>query len=70
MIGCQDGIQSAIKKYVDEKSYLKFNGRDFIEVVTSYKEKVNPTNYYGVAESVAKRLNKDINKDFNILFFC
>jgi hypothetical protein len=63
MIGCQDGIQSAIKKYVDEKSYLKFNGRDFIEVVTSYKEKVNPTNYYGVAESVAKRLNKDINKD-------
>jgi hypothetical protein len=63
MIGCQDGIRNAIKKYVDEKSYLRFNGRDFIEVLTSYKAKVNPSNYYRVAESVAKKLNKDINTD-------
>ena len=63
MIGCQDGIRNAIKKYVDEKSYLRFNGRDFIEVLTSHKAKVNPSNYYRVAESVAKKLNKDINAD-------
>jgi hypothetical protein len=61
MIGCQDGIRNAIKKYVDEKSYLRFNGRDFIEVLTSYKAKVNRSNYYRVAESVANKLNKDIN---------
>jgi len=63
MIGCQDGIQNAIRKYVEDKSYLRFDGKDFIEVLTSYKARVNPSNYYRVAESVAKKLNKDINTD-------
>jgi hypothetical protein len=42
---------------------LNFDSKDFIEVRTSPKEKVNPENYYGVARSVADTLNKAINSE-------
>jgi hypothetical protein len=65
-MSCQTGIKTAVENYVTGKPYLKFNGKNFIEVLTSPKEKVNPTNYYGVAESVANTLNKAINSDLNL----
>jgi hypothetical protein len=60
---CQVGIKSTVEKYVSGKSYLGFNGKDFIQIFTSVKEKVNPSNFYGVATSVANSLNKAINSD-------
>ena len=60
---CQVGIKSTVEKYVSGKSYLGFNGKNFIQIFTSVKEKVNPSNFYGVATSVANTLNKAINSD-------
>lgn len=65
-MSCQTGIKTAVENYVTGKPYLKFNGKNFIEVLTSPKEKVNPTNYYRVAEGVANTLNKAINSDLNL----
>ena len=62
-MSCQTGIRSAVETYVQNKPYLNFDGKDFIEVRTSPKEKVNPNNFYGVARSVADTLNKAINSD-------
>ncbi len=62
-MSCQTGIKTAVEKYVQNKPYLRFDGKDFIEVMTSPKEKVNPNNYYGVSRSVADTLNKAINSD-------
>ena len=62
-MSCQTGIKTAVEKYVQNKPYLNFDGKDFIEVRTSPKEKVNPENYYGVARSVADTLNKAINSE-------
>jgi hypothetical protein len=62
-MSCQTGIKTAVETYVQNKPYLNFDGKDFIEVRTSPKEKVNPNNFYGVARSVADTLNKAINSD-------
>jgi hypothetical protein len=62
-MSCQTGIKTAVEKYVQNKPYLNFDGKDFIEVRTSPKEKVNPENYYGVSRSVADTLNKAINSE-------
>jgi len=63
---CQIGIKTAVEKHVKDKSYLKFNEKDFIQILTSAKEKVNPSNFYGVATSVSNTLNKAINSDLNL----
>jgi len=65
-MSCQTGIKTAVENYVKDKPYLQFNGKDFIKVVNSPKDKVNPTNYYGVSKGVADTLNKAINSDLNI----
>jgi len=62
-MSCQTGIKTAVEKYVQNKPYLNFDGKDFIEVRTSPREKVNPENYYGVSRSVADTLNKAINSE-------
>jgi hypothetical protein len=62
-MSCQTGIKTAVEKYVQGKPYLRFDGKDFIEVTTSPKEKVNPNNFYGVSRSVADTLNNAINSE-------
>jgi hypothetical protein len=62
-MSCQTGIKTAVEKYVQNKPYLRFDGKDFIEVRTSPKEKVNSNNFYGVSRSVADTLNKAINSE-------
>lgn len=66
MSACQLGIKQTVEKYTENKSYLKFNGTNFIEVVTSFTKKVTPDNFFGVAKSVAKTLNRKINSDINV----
>ncbi len=34
-MSCQTGIKTAVEKYVQNKPYLNFDGKDFIEVSTS-----------------------------------
>jgi hypothetical protein len=36
-MSCQTGIKTAVEKYVQNKPYLRFDGKDFIEVRTSPK---------------------------------
>ncbi len=62
-IGCTIGIKNAVEKYIGDKPWFKFNKSDFIQILSSPKERINPENYYGIALSTAKELNKAINSD-------
>ena len=66
MTTCNLGIKHTVEKYTEKKGYLRFDGNNFIQILTSFTKKVFPENYFSVAESVSKILNKRINSDINI----
>ena len=59
--GCQDGIKDIVEKITTDKPWFQFNKTDFIEIKTSPKNGINPSNYWGTANSLANRLNIGIN---------
>ena len=63
---CQIGIKSVVDGYTKDKDYLKFDGSNFIQILTSFTKRVSPSNYFSVAESLANMLNKKINSDIKI----
>jgi hypothetical protein len=65
-MSCQIGIREAVTKFVSNKPYLKFNGKDFIEIVTSPKGKVNENNFFAIATKIANQLNEAINTDIKL----
>jgi len=66
MSACNLGIKHTVEDFTKDKSYLKFDGSNFIQILTSFSKKVFPGNYFSVAETIAETLNKSINSDINI----
>lgn len=66
MSACNLGIKHTVEDFTKGKSYLKFDGSNFIQILTSFSKKVFPGNYFSVSETIAKSLNKSINSDINI----
>ena len=63
---CSTGIKDLVKKTVENKPWFKFNNKDFIRIMPSPAARINPTNFKGVANTLATYLNKGINNGIKI----
>ena len=61
-MSCDLGIHRAIAKILNNKPWFKYKeGDKFIEIINSPNLNINEKNAIGVAQTVAKEINKEIN---------
>jgi len=60
---CHIGITRTVEKVIKDKPWYNFNKENFIYIRTSPNGLINPSNYSGVAKTLAGQLNRAINSD-------
>jgi len=66
MSNCTIGIRNVVEAKVEGKPWFRFNGTDFVEILSSPNDKITPERYWGVAKGLASGLNKSLNSDIKI----
>ncbi len=64
-MSCPLGIQRIVKETLNDKPWFKYElGDNYVYIVNSPDNRINPSNYIGVAKTTATAINKQINDGY------
>ena len=62
---CKLGIHRIVEKTLNNKPWYKYTlGDDYVHIISSPTDKINPGNFIGVAKSTASAINKQVNNGY------